>query len=92
MPATIIRNVQLIHLETAAIDSTHIFINEQGFIEKISPVLPDDFESYHIIEGNNRFVLPGLINLHAHLFGSGNTLSVPSNPHLQALFFRLINT
>lgn len=92
MPATIIRNVQLIHLETAAIDSTHIFINEQGFIEKISPVLPDDFESYHIIEGNNRFVLPGLINLHAHLFGSGNALSVPSNPHLQALFFRLINT
>ncbi|MFC3932873.1 amidohydrolase family protein [Streptococcus dentapri] len=92
MSATIIRNVRLIHLETAAIDSTHIFINKQGIIEKISPVLPDDFEHYHIIEGNNHFVLPGLINLHAHLFGNGNALSAPSTPFLKHLTFRLINT
>lgn len=92
MPATVIRDVQLIDLETATINVKHLFISEQGVIEKISSVLPADLEHYHIIEGKQRFVLPGLINLHTHLFGSGNALKTPSAPFLQGVYLHLLNT
>ncbi len=48
----------------------NLFINE-GRIEKITSGDCEEPEGYETIDLTGMYVLPGLINMHAHLFGSG---------------------
>lgn len=52
-----------------------IFINEQGKIEKIVEGKIIDGEFRNFIDCTDKFIMPGLINAHAHLFSSGRPLS-----------------
>ncbi|SEF22656.1 hypothetical protein SAMN04487839_1177 [Streptococcus gallolyticus] len=88
---TIIKDIQLINIESTSVTPMCIIINEQGIIEELSPTLPFD-DDYQIIEGKNRYVFPGLINLHAHLFGSGAPLNIPENIILKKFVTRLLTT
>lgn len=56
-----------------------ILVNRQGLIEHIGPsadaVIPD---GYHTLDATGKTVMPGLINIHTHLFSDGK----PLNPKL----------
>lgn len=89
---TLIKDIQLVDFKNVSATSMCILINEQGIIEELSPVLPSNEIDYQIIEGENRYALPGLINLHAHLLGSGAPLNVPENTILKKLVTHLLTT
>lgn len=44
---------------------------ENGFISKIRDTIEPIEKGYEIINAKGMYVMPGLINLHVHLFGSG---------------------
>lgn len=44
---------------------------ENGFISKISDTIEPIEKGYELINAKGMYVMPGLINLHVHLFGSG---------------------
>lgn len=44
---------------------------EDGIISEITNAQEVIKEGYEVIEANGKYVMPGLINLHVHLFGSG---------------------
>ena len=56
-----------------------ILVGANGRIEQISPSIETSIpEEYHYLDGTGRTVMPGLINLHTHLFAEGK----PLNPKL----------
>ncbi|OWA37550.1 amidohydrolase [Saccharibacillus sp. O16] len=60
--------------------NTTILINEQGRIEQVGR--SDELEvpaHYQIIDLANRYVMPGLINAHVHLFSDGKPFSVSAS-------------
>lgn len=57
----------------SVIRDANLVVNSQGIIESAGAgaTIP---EGYRIIDGTGRFVLPGLINAHAHLFADGRRM------------------
>lgn len=47
---------------------SNVFVNNSK-IEKINST--DGFEDYQIIDSSNKYLMPGLINMHVHLAGNG---------------------
>lgn len=70
----------------------NIWIDEQGFIEKIHPDIEQSDASYEMIDCQEQFILPGLINAHAHLFGSGKSLDLSVGEWAIKLLFRFLGT
>lgn len=88
----LIKDIQLVDVENASVTPTCILVNEQGIIEELSSMLPFNEIDYQIIEGENCYAFPGLINLHAHLFGSGMPLNIPENIVLKKFVIHLLTT
>ncbi|NMM98031.1 metal-dependent hydrolase family protein [Bifidobacterium olomucense] len=56
-----------------------ILVGANGRIEQIAPSIETSIpEEYHYLDGTGKTVMPGLINLHTHLFAQGK----PLNPRL----------
>lgn len=58
--------------------SGHMILCDNERIEKIVPY--EKLEGYKIIDLNNQYVMPGLINLHIHLPAGGKPQKKPSDP------------
>ncbi|ACA54989.1 amidohydrolase family protein [Clostridium botulinum] len=70
-----------------------ILVNNTGTIYKIGKKTEIDIPSnYKIIDIDNKFVMPGLINAHVHLFSSGKPMKAASNDNLQKLLFKFFDT
>lgn len=92
MGKTIVKNAVLIDLSRD--DSylkTDILMNEVGIIEQLEPniVVTSDVT---VIDAKNAFVIPGLINAHAHLFSSGKPMNLKVSPNLIKLVYRIGKT
>ena len=67
----------------------NLFINE-GRIEKITSGDCEETEGYETIDLTGMYVLPGLINMHAHLFGSGKPSKSMSGGKSQERLLRFL--
>lgn len=68
-----------------------IFI-EGDRIKKIAPSTDVVNGIYEVYDISGKYVMPGLINLHAHLFGSGKQSKVLNGGKLQKLLKGFVNT
>lgn len=90
---TIIKNIRLIDFSNGEIKRAHIIFNSMGIIEEILMDYPDNSEmELNVIDGKGNYILPGLINAHAHLFGSGKSLEVTGSPNILNVIYRLADT
>lgn len=90
---TIIKNIRLIDFSNGEIKRAHIIFNSMGIIEEILMDYPDNSEKeLNVIDGKGNYILPGLINAHAHLFGSGKSLEVTGSPNILNVIYRLADT
>ncbi|WML32827.1 amidohydrolase family protein [Clostridium sp. OS1-26] len=70
-----------------------ILINDKGIIHKIGNRYEIEIPSnYEIVDIENKYVMPGLINAHVHLFSSGKPLKAAANDRQQKVIFKLLNT
>ncbi|MEG0286450.1 MAG: amidohydrolase family protein [Vagococcus sp.] len=91
MNKTALVNVRLVSLKEGTYKNVNIIINQKGFIESIdSNELID--ETYNRIDGNDCYVLPGLINAHAHLFSSGKPHNFNASPKILNKIYWLAQT
>lgn len=68
---------------------------QNGIIKLIKPTAA--FKRLHLnidktFDMKHRYILPGLINAHTHLFGSGKPMKALSNPNSQKKLFHLLET
>lgn len=70
--------------------NANVFVNDDK-IEKISfdYLIPDDYE---VIELGGKFLMPGLINLHAHLFGTGKPSKTLAGGKSQENLLKFVKT
>jgi imidazolonepropionase-like amidohydrolase len=67
--ATLIRNVRVFDSEHATLGAASDVLVRDGRIASISPAGAADANADHVVDGNNRVLLPGLFDMHAH-FGA----------------------
>lgn len=72
------------------IENRNVFV-EDGRITKITADL-DGIGGYQVYELKGKYLIPGLINMHAHLFGSGKPSKILGGGGLQKVVIRLANT
>jgi len=70
--STVIENVNILSMESDEILRNHtIAVNPEGYIlwvgESSAARIPDDAT---VIDGNNRYIMPGLAEMHAHIPGA----------------------
>ena len=71
-----------------------VLVNEQGLIQGIGKsselAIPSHYE---VIDLSGKYVMPGLINAHVHLFADGKPFSLSvSEGMLQFAYDRILNT
>src|SRR5690625_4194245 len=67
----IINNVQILYGEKLELVKDHAIWIKDGYINKVVPLqeMPDTVEVY---DGDNKYVIPGLIDLHVHMMWDGS--------------------
>lgn len=67
----IINNVQILYGEKLELVKDHAIWIKDGYINKVAPLqeMPDTVEVY---DGDNKYVIPGLIDLHVHMMWDGS--------------------
>lgn len=91
MKNILLKNVQHIDLKSGKIRTVDILYTQDGVIDTIAPKISPT-TNCEIIEGEGNYALPGLINGHAHLFGSGKPMNLSISPKLLHLIYRLAQT
>ena len=74
------------------IQKNMMVIIEDGKIKDIKQSNDDIGEDYKVIDLKGQYLLPGLINLHAHLFGTGKPSKVLGGGSGQKLLVKFVNT
>lgn len=69
-----------------------MIIIEDGKIKYIKQSNENIDKNYKIIDLKGKYVLPGFVNLHAHLFGTGKPIKALGGGNSQKLFVKLVNT
>ncbi|PJN52326.1 hypothetical protein PAEAM_47310 [Paenibacillus sp. GM1FR] len=91
-----LKNVNLIHGDSSRNlqKNMTILVNEQGLIQDIGRDHDLHIPShYTTIDLSGKYVMPGLINAHVHLFADGKPFSLSvSEGLLQFAYDRILNT
>ena len=75
--------------ECDVVRDTDIFVRD-GIIERISPTDEgSDVTDYKVIDARGLYAMPGLINAHAHLFGTGAPSKILSGGGAQKLVLKI---
>ncbi len=67
----VIKNVNLFQgkIDSKIISHSNVYFEDDKIVRIDNDI--NVLDDYEIIDGSDKYLLPGLINLHAHLFGSG---------------------
>ena len=89
---TVYANCTLVDVKSgcAIVKNTDIFV-EDGKIVKIAPT-GGDRTGYAVYDASGKFAMPGLVNAHAHLFGTGLPSKVISGGGAQKLVLKLVHS
>jgi hypothetical protein len=60
-------NVNIVDVEKGIILKNNFLIIRGQTIEHVGPVLPDKYQPYQTIDMQGQYVIPGLIDTHAHI-------------------------
>lgn len=92
MEKTIIKHARIIDLtKDNSSQENDLLINEKGMIEEIAPTINVESKT-NVIDLKGQFVIPGLINAHAHLFSSGKPMNLKISPSVVKWVYRLGKT
>lgn len=69
-----------------------ILVDQEGRIEDITGEAPAENAGYVIIDGKQAYMVPGLINAHAHLFASGRPSKRHYSTNVINAAYRLLKT
>ena len=89
---TVYANCTLVDVKSdcAIVKNTDIFV-EDGKIVKIAPT-GGDRTGYAVYDASGKFAMPGLVNAHAHLFGTGAPSKIISGGGAQKLVLKLVHS
>ena len=89
---TVYANCTLVDVKSdcALVKNTDIFV-EDGKIVKVAPA-GGDRTGYAVYDASGKFAMPGLVNAHAHLFGTGLPSKVISGGGAQKLVLKLVHS
>ena len=73
----LIKNVNIINVLDGDISKNHNILIQDEKIRKISPSSISISEGTEIIDGTNKFVMPGMIDTHIHFFQTGSLYTRP---------------
>lgn len=86
----VIKNVNLVDVEKERIINNVDIMVENGIITKLSKNIVQ--HQYHEIDYKGKFICPGLINMHAHLFGTGKPSKNLTGGKKQARTLKFLKT
>lgn len=92
MKRTILKNAQIILLDQKRMMKGSVVFNAAGQIESVGPDPVTLDEETQVIDCQNKYIIPGLINAHAHLFSSGKPLNVQMPAFLTRTGYKLLQT
>ncbi len=77
--------------KNASVSKKNIIVDGTSIVDilDVDTPLPKDAK---VIDCSNKFIIPGLINLHAHLFGSGRPSKVLGGGRLQKKILKFVQT
>ena len=89
---TVYANCTLVDVKSdcALVKNTDIFV-EDGKIVKVAPA-GGDRTGYAVYDASGKFAMPGLVNAHAHLFGTGAPSKIISGGGAQKLVLKLVHS
>lgn len=89
----VIKNVNLYQglIDSTIIPCTNIYV-ENDRINDIECNCNNVKDGYEVIDGSGKYIMPGLINMHAHLFGSGKPSKVLGGGSLQKTVINMAKT
>lgn len=90
-----LKNCHIIHGDSnkSIEDNMTILINENGIIEHIGKTKELKFsKNYKTINLTGKYVMPGLINAHVHLFSDGKPFTMSSNESMLKTGHKLLDT
>ena len=89
---TVYANCTLVNVKSdcALVKNTDIFV-EDGKIVKVAPA-GGDRTGWEVYDASGKFAMPGLVNAHAHLFGTGLPSKVISGGGAQKLVLKLVHS
>lgn len=79
----LIRNAKLLDLDTALEMAADIAIHDQRIVQ-ILPANSAPLDADRIVEANGRYLFPGFIDFHTHLFAHGSTFGLDADRLLSA--------
>jgi imidazolonepropionase-like amidohydrolase len=85
----ILSNVKLINLVDGSNQLSNIYIDQNGKIEKIQAGQLSAIGDYQVFDGGGNYLIPGLINLHAHLFSTGKPVNFNVSPRILNFVYSL---
>ena len=85
-PHYLITNANVVDVESGLIqENKHVLIRDGIFVRIFVGSIPDSLmDNYTVIDADNRFLMPGLIDMHAHL-NSGGLIPPDESTRLMAL-------
>ncbi|MBW9325013.1 amidohydrolase family protein [Enterococcus casseliflavus] len=92
MKRTVLKNGQIVLLDQKRVLKGNIVFNDSGCIEYVgtNPVVLD--EHTQVIDCQNKYIFPGLINAHAHLFASGKPLNLQIPAFVTRIGYMMLKT
>lgn len=92
MKKTLLKNGLVIDLNSNVPLKKNILIDTEGNIEKITEELIACDSSINIVDCEGKYVLPGLINAHAHLFSTGKPFNSPGYDSSKTILYKILGT
>lgn len=88
----VIRDVNLYQglIDSLIVEHSNVYVEDDRIVKIDND--PNIIAGYEVIEGNGKYLLPGLINLHVHMFGSGKPSKILGGGSLQQTVIKVANT
>ena len=88
----VIKDVNLYQglIDSLIVEHSNVYVDGERIVKIDNNDVTD--EGYEVIDGKGKYLLPGLINLHVHMFGSGKPSKILGGGSLQQYVIKAAST